>query len=252
VIIGLPASVAARKNRRRPARVNAKEPPCKGQTGWGVCKGHSGYTAGPTRSWEASDQHERRDATSPEVAFIASGVLIGQSGADQAACLPDAFGVSGRWEHLPAAPPRCTIRLAYRAADAGHPNRVEQARRTQGKSAGRAASLRQPVADVPIGRALPEETTGRTLSIPAAEPGSCRVTVWSWARPLETRVGCARSAAPSFHSIACQDKDRRLPRFPFSHSHRGALSPWMGRERRQLRKRTPSGRRMQSQFQSCC
>lgn len=67
---------------------------------------------------------------------------------------------------LPAAKLRCSIRLAYQAADASHPKRGELARREQGTLAARFIfTIGLQAVEVPIGRASPEEGTGRTLTI---------------------------------------------------------------------------------------
>jgi hypothetical protein len=84
---------------------------------------------------------------------------------------------------LPAGALACSIRLAYQAADASHPKRAERARR-------RARTFRRidysfcqaRAADTPIGRALPEESTGRTESIQRTGRNSCGVSVQRSAR----------------------------------------------------------------------
>jgi hypothetical protein len=58
--------------------------------------------------------------------------------------------------NLPAAPVHCSIRLAYQAADASHPRRVEQARRRARKFRRiRSILYTLHATKAPIGRALP-------------------------------------------------------------------------------------------------
>jgi len=84
------------------------------------------------------------------VAFFASGPKMGE-------------GTSK--VHLPAVPVHCSIRLAYQAADASHPRRVEQARRRARKFRRiRSILNRQQAAEAPIGRALPGESISRSIS----------------------------------------------------------------------------------------
>ena len=68
--------------------------------------------------------------------------------------------------HLPAAPVRCSISLAYQAADAGHP---ESGRASSLRSKGTAPTglfhTRLEAAKAHVGRASPEKSIGRPASI---------------------------------------------------------------------------------------
>ena len=70
--------------------------------------------------------------------------------------------------HLPVAGVRCSIGIAYQAADAGHPN-AGRASSPPSKETSPTGSIltRLHTAKAPIGRASPEESAGRAVSIPA-------------------------------------------------------------------------------------
>jgi hypothetical protein len=109
----------------------------------------------------------------------------------------------GRKVHLPDARLRCTIGLAYQAADARHPKWGELARR-------KARNLRRAVhfiavcrrRKLPIGSVLPEKGTGRTVTI--------LTTGWSC-----SCLTPARGAAIAFSQRSfCRDTEAESARDP--------------------------------------
>ena len=112
--------------------------------------------------------------------------------------------------HLPVAGVRCSIGIAYQAADAGHPN-AGRASSPPSKETSPTGSIltRLHTAKAPIGRASPEESADRTLF-----QSRQRARQWAWqmgriggwssskapvyraADLLGIMVSCARSSAP--------------------------------------------------------
>ena len=92
-----------------------------------VCSRYGGNNHRPHKSWEASDQRRTAKRHSD-----GSGVLCIWQRID------NWVRESGRGTpkvHLPAGSVRCSIGVAYQAADASHPSGAERARREQGSFA---------------------------------------------------------------------------------------------------------------------
>jgi len=100
---------------------------------------------------------------------------------------------------------RCSIVIAYQAADAGHP-KVGRASSPPSKETSPTGSIfnRLHTAKAPIGRASPEESAGRTVSIWTKGPALGLTNGWSSGKApaylaadlLGIMVSCARSSAP--------------------------------------------------------
>jgi hypothetical protein len=149
-----------------------------------------------------------RNATPLGVAFRASAHLLGLQ--------PDKirmFRSCIRTKlNLPVFTLGCSIRLAYQAADASHPNRAERARRRARKFRRIVDSfINRGAAETPIGRALPEESTGHTESMHRAAGNSHQVSVQRQARQKQANSSkdCGRFARSQF---LFAERDCMLPK----------------------------------------
>jgi hypothetical protein len=115
------------KIEKTPGKSNRQRSGSKnGETDREVSSRSNGNIPLPTQSWEASDQC--RNSGAPLSSEWRSLRLWGPNcRSETVSRKPESR--DGTEFHLPAAPLRCNIRLAYHAADASHPKGSEQARR---------------------------------------------------------------------------------------------------------------------------
>jgi hypothetical protein len=112
---------ASQNHTRRPARATANERPSKGISQPGSLQMERRTEPPPLRCWEASDQQMHSEAP-PLTGWRLLRKSLGDQRGGQPApwvMLQEGFSVK---PHLPREGLRCSIRVAYHAADAGHPS----------------------------------------------------------------------------------------------------------------------------------